>query len=156
MMLPSMNEDNPIGFSDFKEWCEKKGMQPRDPTAREVTERLQTLAIPDRAGKVSFQEVLEAIGKRAFGKDIDLPPDSEAEKTLRQAYGDVLRETGLHNTEVSQYSSAYIFQVIRMQAAFRRRKAFKMKHPEQARAAAKAVRSGGVSNRFVGDARKSM
>ena len=110
------------------------------------------LAIPDRAGKVAFHDVLEGIGKRAFGGDVELPAGSEAEKNLREKYGDVLRDTGLHNTEVSQYSSAYIFQVIRMQAAFRRRKAFKNKHPKEANAAAKAARAGG--NAFVKDARK--
>jgi len=152
MDLPAMNDENPIGFKDFKEWCERTEKSVRDPTAREVTERLQTLAIPDRAGKVAFHDVLEGIGKRAFDGDVELPPGSEAEKNLREKYGDVLRETGLHNTEVSQYSSAYIFQVIRMQAAFRRRKAYKMKHPKEAAAAAKAARGGG--NAFVKDARK--
>lgn len=152
MDLPAMNDENPIGFSDFREWCDRTEQKIRDPTPREVTERLQILAIPDRAGNVAFHDVLEGIGKRAFGGDVELPAGSEAEKNLREKYGDVLRETGLHNTEVSQYSSAYIFQVIRMQAAFRRRKAFKNKHPKEASAAAKAAKAGG--NAFVKDARK--
>ena len=113
---------------------------------------MQDLAIPDREGKVAFHDVLEAIGKRAFGGDVELPAGSEAEKNLREKYGDVLSDTGLHNTVVSQYSSAYIFQAIRMQAAFRRRKAFKNKNPKEAMAAAKAARAGG--NAFVKDARK--
>merc|ERR1719271_1217442 len=137
-----MNDDNPIGFSDFKAWCARQQppMKVRDPDAREVTNRLQELAIPDRAGKVAFHDVLEAIGKRAFGGDVELPPGSEAEKNLREKYGDVLRETGLHNTEVSQYSSAYIFQVIRMQAAFRRGNAFVKDARKQA--AAQSGRGG--------------
>jgi hypothetical protein len=152
MDLQAINDEEPIGFSDFRDWCYRTGHDVRDATAREVTERLQVLAIPDREGKVAFHDVLEAIGKRAFKGDVELPAGSEAEKNLREKYGDVLRDTGLHNTVVSQYSSAYIFQAIRMQAAFRRRKAFKNKNPKEAMAAAKAARAGG--NAFVKDARK--
>jgi hypothetical protein len=126
--------NHPIGFKDYK------AQFGSDPDPRVVTERLRDLAIPDRAGKVSFHDTLEAIGKKELG-EIELPVGSEAEKNLRLKYGDMLKETGLHNTEVSQHSSAYIFNVIRMQAAFRRRKAFRQRHPEQAKKAAAAAKA---------------
>jgi hypothetical protein len=160
MDLRAYNDDNPIGFKDYKAWCERSGHScPADgkPPPNEVTARLMQLAVVDRLGRIAFHDVLEAIGKRAFYDEaspngIELPAGSEAEKALREKYTDVLRETGIHNTEVSQYSSTMVFMVIRMQSAFRRRKAFKNKYPTEAAKAAKEAKMVAPSGKAVGNA----
>jgi len=142
-LLFLLNE--PLGFEDYA-----ANHDGREPTAFEVNQRLQDLSIPDRVGQVAMHEVLEALGKYALGGEIELPTGTEAEKKLQQQYADVLKQTGMHNSHVSQYSSAYVFNVIRMQAAFRRRMAAKRnaasrppppkvpKQPKQPAAAAEA------------------
>jgi len=125
----------PYGFADY---VETKGAKP---TAAEVTGRLVDLDIPDRQGKVAFHDVLEAIGRVAVGP-VELPAGSSAEKALRQKYSDVLKQTGLHNTEVTTGAkAAHIFHIIRLQSAFRRRKALK----KQAAARAQAALANGAA-----------
>merc|ERR1711998_134942 len=100
----------PLGFKDAAD---------RTPAA--ITEHLKQLEVPDRAGMVAFHDVLEAIGKHAFGKEVELPQGTDGVRSITKQYGEVFKSTGLHKTVVSQYSSAYIFAVIRMQNAIRRR-----------------------------------
>ena len=93
-----------------------------------VTEKLKSLEVPDRAGNVAFHDVLEALGKTQFSeKDTELPPGVDGVKQITKAYAEVFKATELHKTVVSQYSSAYIFSVIRMQNAIRKKLAAKRK-----------------------------
>jgi len=92
--------------------------------ASEVTDFLKDLEVPDRESGVAFHEVLEAIGKKLLG-EIKLPPGSDGAKAITKQYGEVFKSTGLHKTKVSQYSSMYIYAVIRMQNAIRRKLAKK-------------------------------
>ena len=142
--------DMPHGFANYKDLpkiLDKDGNNTgggggQDPTPKQVTERMNALAIPDRQGKgMAYFDVLEAIARHACKDlgEIELPVGSAAEKELRQKYSDVFKSTGMHNTEVSQYSSAYIFNVIRMQAAFRRRRANQARSVQQAKTAKEAA-----------------
>jgi len=133
--------DCPHGFAD---WKEKYG---REPTAHEVTDRLVSLAIPDRSGRINFYDVLEALGRVALG-NIALPAGSSAERALRSKYADVLKSTGLHNSDVSSYSSYHIFFVTRVQKRFRRRRAQRQfaANLAQAKAAAPPPVNGAAAN----------
>ena len=131
--------DRPLGFRDWP-----------DRPAGTITEHLKQLEVPDRAGSVAFHDVLEAIGKNAFGGDIELPPGSEGVKSITKQYGEVFKSTGLHKTVVSQYSSAYIYSVIRMQNAIRKKLARKRNSPD---AAAKAKPKADSRNAFKDAAR---
>ena len=113
--------DGPYGFADYKPDANGKATMP---PPKEVTAHLTALDIRDLGGKVGFHDVLEAIGRYVQeGESTELPVGSEVERSLRQKYSDVLKTTGLHKHEVSEHSSAYIFNVIRMQMAFRRSQA---------------------------------
>jgi hypothetical protein len=81
--------------------------------------------VPDRSGSIAFHDALEAFGKKAFGSEIELPQGTDVLRNITKQYGEVFKSTALHKTVVSQYSSAYIYAVIRMQNAFRKRLARK-------------------------------
>jgi len=133
--------DEPLGF---------KNAANRSPAA--VTTRLKALEVPDRAGMVAFHDVLESLGKIAFGTEeqIELPPGTEGNRAIQKQYGEVFKSTGLHKTVVSQYSSAYIFAVIRMQNAFRRRLAKR----RNGTASPPPPKKGAAGNAFTAAARQ--
>ena len=120
------------------------GFRGSNPPPKLVNEKLASLAIPDRQGKVAFHDVLEAIGRSACG-DVELPTGSSAERTLLQKYADVYKSTGMHNAEVSQFSSTHIFNVIRLQAAVRRKKAAESR-AKKAREALAAAQPPGTAS----------
>ena len=130
--------DPPLGFKDSA-----------DRSAAAITEHLKLLEVPDRAGSVAFHDVLEAMGKNAMGKEVELPQGTDGVRSITKQYGEVFKSTGLHKTVVSQYSSAYIFAVIRMQNAFRRRLAKRRNG-----SAGKAPSKGAGGNAFMDAARK--
>ena len=106
--------DAPLGYRDTP---------PADSATR--TEHLKSLEVPDRAGSIAFHDALEAFGKKAFGSEIELPQGTDVLRNITKQYGEVFKSTALHKTVVSQYSSAYIYAVIRMQNAFRKKLARK-------------------------------